>query len=95
MAGYVIAQLLGVKDPAGMDEYRSKIAATLEQYGGKFLVRGGEVQALESDWRPRLVIIEFDSVERARAWYDSTNYRPLRELRQRSAETQLIIVDGA
>ena len=94
MAGYVVAQVLGVKDQAGFDEYRSKVAATIEQYGGKFLVRGGEVQVLEGDWRGRPVVIEFESAARAREWYDSAEYRPLLELRKASAETQLIIVEG-
>ena len=94
MAGYVIAQILGVNDQAGFDEYRSKVAATIEQYGGKFLVRGGEVQILEGDWRGRPVVIEFDSAARAREWYDSAEYRPLAELRQRCADTVAIIVEG-
>ena len=94
MAGYVIVQILGVKDQAGFDEYRSKAAATVEQYGGKFLVRGGEVQTLEGDWQGRPVIIEFASTARAREWYDSAEYRPLAQLRQRCADTVAIIVEG-
>jgi uncharacterized protein (DUF1330 family) len=94
VAGYVVAQILGVKDQAGFDEYRLKVAATIEQYGGKFLVRGGEVQTLEGDWRAPFVVIEFESAVRARQWYDSAEYRPLLELRQRCADTQLIIVEG-
>ena len=94
MAGYVVSQVLGVKDPAGLGEYRSKVEPTLQRYGGKFIVRGGEVQALEGGWQPRMVIIEFESTARAREWYDSAEYRPLRELRQRSADTQLIVMEG-
>ena len=94
MAGYVIAQLLHVSDAAGFEEYRSKVAATVERYGGKFLVRGGEVQVLEGDWPGRTVVLEFDSAARAREWYDSAEYRPLLELRKRCAETRLIIIEG-
>lgn len=94
MAGYVIAQVLGVKDQAAFDEYRSKVAATVEQYGGKFLVRGGEVQTLEGDWQGRPVVIEFENATRAREWYGSAEYRPLAQLRQRCADTVAIIVEG-
>jgi uncharacterized protein (DUF1330 family) len=58
------------------------------------LVRGAEGHVLEGDWQPRLVIIEFASAAQARAWYDSPEYRPLRELRQRCADTNLVVVDG-
>ena len=94
MAGYVVSQVLGVKDPATLSEYRSKVEATIQRYGGKFIVRGGEVQALEGGWQPRMVVIEFESTAQAREWYDSAEYRPLRELRQRSADTQLIVIEG-
>jgi uncharacterized protein (DUF1330 family) len=93
MAGYVVAQNFGWTDQAAFDEYRTKVDATVERYGGRFLARGAG-QVMEGDRQPRLVIIEFPSVAQARTWYDSAEYRPLRELRQRSAETQLLIVDG-
>jgi uncharacterized protein (DUF1330 family) len=94
MAGYVISQILAVKDPASLSDYRSKVGETIQQYGGKFIVRGGAVQALEGRWEPRMVVIEFESPVRAREWYDSAEYRPLRDLRQHSADTQLIIIEG-
>ena len=94
MAAYVIARVLEMKDPARFEEYRSGVGPVVERYGGKFLVKGGEAHALEGDWRPRMAVIEFESVARARAWYDSEEYRPLRELRQRSADVELSIVEG-
>jgi len=94
MAGYLVAQIIKVTDPDGWSEYGAGIAATVERYGGKFLVRRGEIQPLEGEWPPRMVIIEFESVARAREWYDSEEVRPLIELRQRSAETALSIVEG-
>jgi uncharacterized protein (DUF1330 family) len=93
MAGYVVAQNSGWNNQAAFEEYRTKVDATIKQYGGRFLVRGSG-ESLEGDWHPRLVVIEFPSAAQARTWYDSPEYCPLRELRQRSAETQLIIVDG-
>ena len=94
MAAYLVAQILGVKDPARFGEYREKVGATIEQYGGRIRAAGGKVDVLEGDWQPTLVIVEFESAERAHAWYDCEEYRPLKELRHGSADVQLIIVEG-
>ena len=94
VAAYVVVQTRGVKDPTAMGEYRQKVGATIDRYGGKVRVAGKKCEALEGDWQPALVIIEFDSVERARAWYDSAEYRPLRDIRHRSADVDLVIVEG-
>ncbi len=94
MAAYLIAQIGEVRDPAAMNEYRAKIGATLEKYGGKFLVRGGQCHPVEGNWQPRLVIIEFPSVEQAHAWHDCAEYAPLVEIRQRAQDTQVIIAAG-
>ena len=94
MAAYVIADV-EVTDPAGYDEYRKGVPATIAAYGGRYLARGGAVQVLEGDWIPRrAVILEFPSLERARAWYDSPEYRPLREMRARASDSRLVIIDG-
>lgn len=94
MAAYVIAEV-EVVDPAGYDEYRKGVPATIAAYGGKFLVRGGAVDAREGGWAPqRIVVLEFESVARARAWYESPEYRPLLAVRERAAKSKLIIVDG-
>ena len=84
-----------VTDPAGFEEYRKQVAGTVEKYGGKFLVRGGQIQALEGDWKPkRIVVTEFPSIEQARRWYDSEEYRPLKVLRSRSARGSVVLVEG-
>jgi uncharacterized protein (DUF1330 family) len=94
MSAYVIANV-DVTDPNAYDEYRKGVAATIERYGGRFLVRGGATQVLEGTFAPkRIVVIEFDSAERARQWWDSPEYRPLRELRQRASRGDLIVADG-
>ena len=94
MAAYVIAEV-EVTDPAGFEEYRKVVEATLRPYGGKYLVRGGQVERLEGDWTPkRLVILEFDSLQRARQWYDSQEYHGPKLQRQKSAKTNVIIVEG-
>jgi len=66
MAAYIVVQV-DVKDPVRYDEYRKMVKPTLDSFGGRFLVRGGEVENLEGGWKPaRFVIIEFDSAAQAR-----------------------------
>ena len=84
-----------VTDPAGFEDYRTQVAGTVEKYGGKFLVRGGQLQMLEGDWKPkRIVVTEFSSIEQARRWYDSEEYRPLKALRLRTARGSVVLVEG-
>jgi uncharacterized protein (DUF1330 family) len=94
MPAYLIADV-AITDPAGFEEYRKQVPATIAKYGGRFLARGGAVQTLEGDWRPqRLVVLEFPSVEQAKRWHDSEEYRGPKALRIRTAKTNLILVEG-
>jgi uncharacterized protein (DUF1330 family) len=94
MVAYVIADV-EVTDPVAYEEYKKLVPATLAAYGGRFVARGGQVEVLEGDWRPgRLVVIEFESVERARAWWASPEYREAKALRQRTSIGSLVIVEG-
>ena len=94
MAAYVIADV-EVKDPAAFEEYRKQVPATIQKYGGRYLVRGGATEVLEGEWRPRrLVILEFASVAAARRWYDSEEYRGPKALRRRATVTNLALVEG-
>jgi uncharacterized protein (DUF1330 family) len=94
MPAYVIAEVT-VTDPQGFEEYRQMVPATVAKYGGKFIVRGGQMEKMEGNWEPkRLVILEFDSIERAKQWWASEDYREAKALRQRTAMTNLVIVEG-
>jgi uncharacterized protein (DUF1330 family) len=94
MPAYVIAEVT-VTDPTTMEEYRKQVPATVARYGGRFLVRGGVHQTVEGDWKPnRLVILEFPSMEQARRWYDSEEYREPKALRIKSGRTNLLMVEG-
>ena len=94
MAAYVIGDV-EVIDPATFKEYRNRVGATVEQYGGKFVVRGGRMNPKEGDWQPRhLLMLEFASFEDAERWYNSPEYKPLIALRESAAKTQLIIAEG-
>lgn len=94
MAGYVIADV-DVTDPEKFAEYRELVSDTVEKYGGKYLVRGGEFVVEEGDWTPtRTVVIEFESFERAKEWYHSDDYAPALKLRIESTNSSVIIIDG-
>lgn len=95
MAAYVIVDL-EVKDPTAYESYRREVVATVTKYGGRFLVRGGNVQVLEGDWAPkRVVVLEFPSMDALQRWYRSDEYRPLIAQRQRAAAGDIIAVEGA
>jgi uncharacterized protein (DUF1330 family) len=95
MAAYVIGEI-DVTDPATYDDYRKQVGATVEKFGGRFVVRGGSVQTLEGAWAPkRIVVLEFPSMAQAQKWYRSPEYAPLIKLRQKAARGRLILVEGA
>lgn len=94
MAAYVLAEL-DVHDPEGFGRYRDKVAPLVAAFGGRYLVRGGEITPLEGELSaPRLVIIEFDDREAARRWYYSDEYQEILPLRLNSAKGNAVIVDG-
>ncbi|MBM3584393.1 MAG: DUF1330 domain-containing protein [Alphaproteobacteria bacterium] len=92
--GYVLAKVT-VRDATAYEDYRSKVLATIEAHGGRFLVRGGAAEVKEGGWtNPRLVVIEFPSVEAARGWYASPAYRAILPGRTRNADSDVVIVAG-
>ena len=94
MAGYIVVQVK-IHDAEGFAVYRDMVPPTLDVYGGRYLVRGGEWELLEGDWNPeRVVIIEFDSVDDAKAWWSSDEYAPAKKLREQTAESRLFVVEG-
>jgi uncharacterized protein (DUF1330 family) len=91
---FVIANIT-IVDPVRYEDYRRMVPATLVPFGGRFVVRGGQTEVLEGEWRPsRLVLLEFPSVERARAWWNSPEYAEARALRQATSIGTLIILEG-
>jgi uncharacterized protein (DUF1330 family) len=94
MPAYVLANV-EITDPAGFEEYRKGVAATIAQYGGRYLTRGGVTEVLEGDWSPkRLVLLEFPSLARIKEWFGSPEYRPLIAIRRRTAKTELTVMEG-
>lgn len=95
MSGFVIAEILEVSDPAGMKQYAERAHATIEQYDGKYRALRGKMEVLEGEWNSGpLVILEFPSLQRAREWYDSPEYRPLIEMRKKVSRTNFMLLDG-
>jgi uncharacterized protein (DUF1330 family) len=95
MTAYVIVQI-EVTDPERYKDYVGGVLETIEAHGGRFLARGGDLTVLEGTWpMPRLVIIEFPSLEDAKAWHASDAYKPLLDIRQAASNSNLVIVDGA
>lgn len=94
MPAYVIVDI-EVTDPEGYKEYVKIAPATVAQYGGCYLARGGHTEVLEGDWQPkRLVILEFPSVDQAKAWLNSPEYAPARALRHRYAHSNMVVIEG-
>jgi uncharacterized protein (DUF1330 family) len=94
MAAYLVVELT-ITDPEGFARYRDMVPPTITAYGGRYIVRGGAITTLEGDWNPRrITILEFPSVEQAKAWWDSPEYAEAKALRQQTATTNLIAVEG-
>lgn len=94
MSAYVVVSV-DIHDPARYDAYRKMVPPTIAAYGGRFLVRGGELHTMEGAWpRPRLVIVEFPDVEQAKAWWASPEYAEAKALRQATSDADLVIVEG-
>ena len=95
MPAYALFDNVAVTNPAGLDEYKAKVAPLVERYGGRYVVLGGEPEVIEGE-RPLTfpVLIEFPDLQSARAWYESDEYRPLLELRKRSVKVIAVLLEG-
>ncbi len=94
MSGYVIA-IIDVTNAEDYKEYARQVPETIAKYGGRYLVRGGKSEIAEGEWPgSRTVILEFPSLERAREWYNSPEYRPLRPLRQANSRGRIAFFEG-
>jgi uncharacterized protein (DUF1330 family) len=95
MTAYVIVDI-DVKDPTTYKEYIALAPATVETYGGRYPARAGRTEVLEGEWVPkRLVILQFESIERARAWLDLPEYKPVKRLRHAAAVSNMVAIEGA
>jgi uncharacterized protein (DUF1330 family) len=91
--GYVVAEV-DVTDPATFQKYAAKAPGTIEQYGGHYVIRGGKSDSIEGDPPKRFVVIQFDSMEKAKAWEDSPEYDAIKPIRHSSAKSRVFIIEG-
>jgi uncharacterized protein (DUF1330 family) len=91
---YLVADVT-VTNPGPYVEYQEKVPALVAKYGGKYLVRAGPMHTMEGDLSiKRMVIVEFESLDAARAFYESADYAPLLKLRKENTRSHLVFVEG-
>lgn len=94
MAAYLITNV-EIRDAEKFKDYVKATPAVIKRFGGKFLVRGGDFEICEGSWNPkRLVVVEFESMQKAKQFYNSPQYNTIKGLRQSSAYTEWVFVDG-
>lgn len=94
MPAYMIADI-HVTDPVRYEEYKRLAAPSVAVYGGRYLVRGGPAEKLEGAGKiSRVVVLEFPSMERARAWWSSPEYAPAKAIRHGCATAEMLLVEG-
>jgi uncharacterized protein (DUF1330 family) len=91
---YVIVET-DIRDQEQYERYKAAAPAAIAAGGGRYLARGGELAVLEGNWLPkRLVLLEFQNLQAAKRWYDSSEYREARELREGAATLRMVGVEG-
>ena len=94
MAAYIIFQE-NVLDKDAFEDYKKMSSTTVEQFGGRFVVRGGPIERLEGNMTfERMVVIEFPSTDAARAWHGSSEYAAAKAMRQKISEGDAVLVEG-
>lgn len=92
---YWITFYRSVSDPAALSEYAKLALPAIEAFGGRFLTRGNPTKIYEAGLNERSIVIEFDSVDRAIAAYESPAYQAAFKILKGHAERDLRIVEGA
>ena len=94
MSAYVITDV-EITDARLYGQFVERVTGTIETHGGKFVARGGEIEVRQGDWTPeRLAILEFDNLQQIRAWLESPEYTALDDIRSRSSNINMVIVEG-
>ncbi|HVO72821.1 MAG TPA: DUF1330 domain-containing protein [Ignavibacteriaceae bacterium] len=94
MSAFIIVEVK-IKNHKEYEGYKKLVPSTLEKYGGKFIVRGGKTESLEGNWNPeRFVILQFESMEKAKAWWSSEEYSRAKKIRYKNAESKMLLAEG-
>jgi uncharacterized protein (DUF1330 family) len=95
MNAYYLFDVRAVHDPERLASYRAAVLATVQAYGGRYLLAGANTEILEGTWRPSVpVLIEFPSLERAKAWFESSAYEPLKALRRSASDCNAVLLEA-
>jgi uncharacterized protein (DUF1330 family) len=94
MSAYAVAHVHSVEFGPDIVEYLQRIDATLEPFGGRFLIHGGDIEVIEGQWGQDLIVIEFPDREHVRAWYDSPEYREILSLRTKHMAADIVFAGG-
>jgi uncharacterized protein (DUF1330 family) len=94
MSAYVIVEI-DVSDPEKYEQYKKLAFTSVTAHGGKYIVRGGSSDVFEGEWSPkRIVVLEFESMAKARAWYHSEDYQDAKQIRLQASIANMICVEG-
>ena len=93
MPAYVLVEI-EIEDREAYEEYRPLAAASVERHGGRYIARGGETATFEGEWFGRIVLLEFDTLDAAKAWYYSDDYQAALPIRLRTSRGRMIAVEG-
>jgi uncharacterized protein (DUF1330 family) len=94
MSAYVITEI-EITDASLYGQFLERVTSTVEAHGGKFIVRGGETEIILGDWTPkRIAMLEFDTHQQVHAWLDSPEYMALDDIRSRSSNINMVVVEG-
>jgi uncharacterized protein (DUF1330 family) len=94
MPAYLIVET-DIIDPEQYEQYKAAAPAAIEAYGGRYVVRGGEMATLEGEWQPkRVVVVEFPDLAAAKRFYDSPEYQAAKALREGAAQLNMVAVEG-
>ena len=93
-SAYILANV-DVKDPAAYEEYKRLSTIAMKAHGAEVCVRGGRTEVHEGDWTPdRVVLLKFPTMEKAKAFYDSTEYAAAIKARENIAVMRMVLIDG-
>ncbi|HEV7864229.1 MAG TPA: DUF1330 domain-containing protein [Acidimicrobiia bacterium] len=93
MSAYVLVEI-EVIDPEAYAEYMPLAEASVKRHGGRYIARGGLTETFEGAWAGRIVILEFESLDAARAWYHSADYQACLPVRLNTSQGRMIALDG-
>ena len=94
MPAYVVVEV-DVQDPVTYERYKELAPPSIAHYGGRYIARGGTIESVEGGWTPgRLVLLEFPTLDRARAWWSSPEYAAAKKLRHSASQSRMVFLEG-